>query len=138
VVARMAPGRMPRRRRERQSAALFQSITRGRNQQWDEREGVSRGANRIQPTNSKDGNWWQSPFCKLLVAARWWWGRWSGRRAGAGAGVPVPGAGPSGGASARLGTPITAGAGADRSSASVAGTVRPLVDRLANGILQRP
>src|ERR1019366_5580571 len=25
--------------------------------------GASRGANRVQPTNSKGGNWWQSPFC---------------------------------------------------------------------------
>jgi hypothetical protein len=23
-----------------------------------------RGANRVQPTNSKGGNWWQSPFCR--------------------------------------------------------------------------
>src|ERR1035438_494874 len=25
--------------------------------------GISRGANRGQPANSKGGNWWQSPFC---------------------------------------------------------------------------
>src|ERR1017187_831071 len=27
---------------------------------------VSRGANRVQPTNSKGGNWWQSPFCGVF------------------------------------------------------------------------
>src|ERR1019366_2609678 len=27
------------------------------------RRSVSRGANRVQPANSKGGNWWQSPLC---------------------------------------------------------------------------
>jgi 4-amino-4-deoxy-L-arabinose transferase-like glycosyltransferase len=25
------------------------------------------GANRVQPANSKSGNWWQSPFCDVTV-----------------------------------------------------------------------
>src|ERR1019366_5892581 len=29
--------------------------------------GASRGANRVQPTNSKGGNWCQSPLCGVLA-----------------------------------------------------------------------
>jgi hypothetical protein len=30
----------------------------------------SRGANRVQPANSKGGNWWQSPLCGAHTESR--------------------------------------------------------------------
>src|ERR1019366_6335738 len=145
----MAPGRMPRRRKGRQSAALFQSITRdepgahARSEPPDPSRD-RKGAQRLgHVANAPDQGVPRSRLglgAELLVAARRWWGRWSGRRTGPGPGAGVPGPSPSGGAGAGGLAMVAVAAGADRSAvgAGIAGTVRPLVDHLANGILQRP